>query len=63
MTFGEKVKIARKKQFLSQEAMVKELGISRSLLARWKIGKYEPSYPAQKAFHEFCVKHGIKFDE
>ena len=63
MTFGEKVKIARKKQFLSQEAMAKELGLSRSSLARWELGLYEPSYPAQKAFREFCVKHGIKFED
>ena len=30
MTFWEKVKIARKKQFLSQEAMAKEFGVSFS---------------------------------
>ena len=61
MTIGEKIKFARKKMFLSQEAMAKELGISFATLNRWENGKYEPSYAAQKAFHEFCVKHNIKF--
>ena len=59
MTIGEKIKFARKKQFLSQEAMAKELGVSFSTLNRWENGVYEPNYPAQKAFHEFCVKHKI----
>jgi len=63
MTFGEKLKVARKKQFLSQEAMAKELGVSFSTLNRWENGKYEPGYAAQKAFHEFCVKNKIQFKE
>ena len=61
MSIGEKIKFARKKMFLSQEAMAKELGISFATLNRWENGKYEPNYAAQKAFHEFCVKHNIKF--
>lgn len=60
MIFGEKIKLARKKQFLIQEAMAKEMGVSFSTLNRWENGKAEPNYAAQKAFHDFCVKHGIK---
>lgn len=64
MTFGEKVKFARKKMFLSQDAMAKELGVSFSTLNRWENGKYEPNYAAQKSFHEFCQKNSItKFKE
>jgi transcriptional regulator with XRE-family HTH domain len=63
MTFGEKVKTARLKKFLSQEAMAKELSVSFSTLNRWENDKAEPNYAAQKAFHDFCVKHGIKFEE
>ena len=59
MTIGEKIKFARKKQFLSQESMAKELGVSFSTLNRWENGVYEPNYAAQKAFHDFCVKHNI----
>jgi len=63
MTFGEKLKIARKKQFLSQEAMAKELGISFTAFNRLENGKAQPNYATQKSFHEFCVKHNIKFEE
>ena len=63
MTFGEKVKKARLNQFLSQQAMAKELGVAFSTLNKWENGKAEPNYAAQKAFHEFCVKHGVEFKE
>jgi DNA-binding transcriptional regulator YiaG len=63
MTFGEKVKVVRKKLFLSQEALANELGVDRSSVNRWEKGKFEPSYPAQKAFHEFCVKNKIVFKD
>ena len=61
MTFGEKLKIARKKQFLSQQAMAAELGISYSAFNRLENNKAQPNYAVQKAFHEFCTKHDIKF--
>ena len=63
MTFGEKVKKARISQFLSQQAMAKELGVAFSTLNKWENGKAEPNYAAQKTFHEFCVKHDIQFKE
>jgi transcriptional regulator with XRE-family HTH domain len=62
MTFGEKAKVARLKQFMSQEAMAKELGISFAAYNRLENGKAQPNYATQKAFHEFCVKNGIKFE-
>lgn len=63
MTIGDKLKFARKKMFLSQEAMAKELGVSFVSYNRWENGKYEPNYEAQRVFHEFCIKHNIKFKE
>ena len=63
MIFEEKLKLVRKKMFLSQQAMAKELGVSFSTLNRWENGKYEPNYTAQKAFHEFCVKNNIQIEE
>ena len=59
MTFGDKIKFARKKLFLSQEAMAKELGVSFATINRWENGKYEANYVAQKSFHEFCVRNSI----
>ena len=63
MTIGDKLKFARKKMFLSQEAMAKELGVSFVSYNRWENGKYAPNYEAQRAFHEFCVKNNIQFKE
>jgi transcriptional regulator with XRE-family HTH domain len=63
MTFGEMLKIARKKQFLSQVAMAKELSISFTAYNRLENGKSKPNYGTQKAFHEFCVKNNILFKE
>jgi putative transcriptional regulator len=63
MNFGEKIKAVRKKLFLSQEAMAKELGVSFSTLNRWENGKFEPSYKAQKTFYEYCVKNNVIFNE
>jgi len=63
MTFGDRLKIARKKQFLSQEAMAKELAISFTAYNRLENNKAQPNYATQKAFHDFCVKHGIKESE
>lgn len=63
MTFGEKAKKARLKQFLSQEAMAKELGISFTAYNRLENGKSQPNYATQKAFHEFCIKNEIHFKE
>jgi transcriptional regulator with XRE-family HTH domain len=61
MTFGEKLKIARKKLMLSQEEMARELGTSFSTLNRWENAKHEPNYKQQRTFHEFCVKNKIEF--
>lgn len=63
MVFGEKLKIARKKQFLSQTLMAKELGISFTAYNRLENDKAQPSYTTQKSFHDFCVKHGIEFED
>lgn len=63
MTFGDRLKIARKKQFLSQEAMARELAISFTAYNRLENSKAQPNYATQKAFHDFCVKHNIQFKE
>jgi len=63
MIFGERLKIARKKKFLSQVAMAKELGISYTAYNRLENSKSQPNYATQKAFHEFCLKNNIQFKE
>ena len=63
MTFGEMLKIARKKRFLSQESMAKELNISFTAYNRLENSKSKPNYATQKAFHDFCVSNSIQFKE
>ena len=66
MTFGEKVKFARLQLFLSQEKFAKdakELNVSFATINRWERGLCEPNYEGQKAFHDFCEKNHIKFED
>lgn len=63
MEFKDKVKTARLKLFMSQEEFAKALGVAFATVNRWELGKCKPNYKAQKAFHEICVKNGIKFDD
>lgn len=63
MRFSEKVKAVRYKLFLTQEEIAKELNVSYTTINRWENEKITPSLKAQKAFHEFCVKNNITFDD
>ena len=62
MEFREKVKAVRKKLYLSQEMMAKELGVAFATVNRWESGRCKPNYGAQKAFAEFCKAHSIDVD-
>ena len=64
MTFGEKIKIARLKLFLSQEDMAKELGVAFSTVNRWERGHHnKPTFKAQADFDKLCRKHNIDFKD
>ena len=63
MEFKDSVKLARKKLYLSQEMLAKELGVAFATVNRWEPGRCNPNYRAQKAFADFCKANGITFDE
>lgn len=63
MEFKDKVKYVRKKLYLSQEMMAKELGVAFATVNRWESGRCHPNYRAQRAFAEFCRNNGISMDE
>lgn len=64
MTFGEKVKAARLKLFMSQEDMAKALGVAFSTINRWERGHHtNPTFKAQANFDKLCKEHQIKFEE
>ena len=44
MTFAEKLRSLRRENGLSQEALAKELGITRRTLARYEAGDCYPRY-------------------
>jgi transcriptional regulator with XRE-family HTH domain len=62
MTFGEKVKEARKILGLSQEKFAAKMGVSFSTINRWEKGSFNPSYLAQAQFDTFCKENGIVFE-
>lgn len=59
MEYREKVKIVRKKLYLSQEMMAKELGVAFATVNRWESGRCKPNYGSQRAFADFCKSHNI----
>lgn len=60
---SDKIKVARQKAFLSQEAFAKEIGVAYSTINRWETAKSKPNLSAMKAIRDFCFKYGIPYDE
>ena len=50
MTFGEKLKEARKEAGLSQEQFAEKMNVSRSAIAKWESDK---GMPGSTAWHQF----------
>ena len=63
MDFPDKLRYVREKLNISQEDLARALNVSFATVNRWENGKYKPIKMAQAAFNDFCVKHGISFDE
>ena len=63
MKFSEKVKYARMKLLLTQEALAKELGVSYATICRWEKANRESQIVSQGKFYAFCESKGIKFEE
>lgn len=52
-TFPSRLKEARSKTGLTQHEVAKELGMARSTLANYEIGRTEPNIKTLKTFAEF----------
>lgn len=59
MPFSEKVKYVRKKLYLSQVALAKELGVSFATVNRWGNGKTVPNLMLEGKFNDFCRSKGM----
>lgn len=53
MKFSEKIKYARMKLLLTQEALAKELGVSYATICRWEKDNREPQIVSQGKFYAF----------
>ena len=56
----EKIKMARRKMFLTQKELADILGVTFVTVNRWENGKCRPSLKEQKAFSELCKNRGIE---
>lgn len=63
MEFKDKIKYVRRKLYLSQEMMAKELNVAFATVNRWESGKCEPNYRSQRAFAEYAKANGFNLDE
>ena len=62
MKFSEKVKYARMKLLLTQEALAKELGVSYATICRQEKDNSELQIVSQGKLYAFCESKGIKFE-
>ena len=61
MTFGEKLKEARKDAGLSQEQFAEKLSVSRSAVAKWEAGGGMPDINNLKAMAQLLVNVSADF--
>lgn len=62
MIFSDCIRILRQKQFLSQEAIAKELQVTLSTVSRWETGKSIPNLATMKKIKAFCEKEKIDYE-
>ena len=63
MDFSQKLRYVREKLNISQEDLARALNVSYATINRWENAKNKPVRMARVAFSDFCLKHGISFDE
>ena len=63
MKFSEKVKYARMKLLLTQEALAKELGVSYATICRSENDNRAPQIVSQGNYYAFCESKVTKFEE
>lgn len=63
MEFSEKVKFVRKKLYLSQDSLAKQVGVSFVTINRWENGHGHPNLVMEAKFNDFCKKNNITFED
>ncbi|MDR3186566.1 MAG: helix-turn-helix transcriptional regulator [Christensenellaceae bacterium] len=63
MEFKDKVKTVRKRLFITQKQLGKELGCTRQTVNRWENGIMSSSFILEAKFEKFCENNAIKFED
>ncbi len=63
MTFAEKIQFVRRKLYLSQQALAKEIGVSFPTINRWENGHCMPNLMLEAKFMDYCKQKGITFED
>lgn len=62
MSFGNEIKMIRRKCLMSQVEFAEVLGVSFATVNRWEAGKSKPNFKTMKLINSFCESRGIEFD-
>ena len=62
MTFSENVRQMRKRLFLTQEALAKNLNVTLMTVNRWETGKSTPNLSTMKQLKEFCKNNQVNYE-
>ena len=62
MSFSEDIKRIRRKAYLTQEYLAKEIGVTFATVNRWVTGKAKPNLKTMKLIDDYCKRNDIDFD-
>ena len=62
MAFFETIRTMRQKQFLSQDALAKELDVTLSTVNRWETGKSVPNLSTMKKIKGYCESNQVDYE-
>ncbi|MDD7617041.1 MAG: helix-turn-helix transcriptional regulator [Candidatus Enterosoma sp.] len=62
MDYSKIVKKLREKMLLSQEEIVKKLGVSFATVNRWENAHHEPTFKERQKLHNLCKKYHVDFE-
>ena len=62
MSFPEEIKKIRQRSFLTQQDLVKKIGVAFSSVNRWETGRAKPNLKAMKNINTFCLDNNIPYE-
>ena len=62
MALSDNLRMMRKKQFLTQEALANELEVTISTVNRWETGKSSPNLSTMKKIKDYCANNNVNYE-